>query len=661
MAFSATWYFAFVEESETAFDPDVHNRVDLDFLGFAFDHAEGNFATLRITTRNPLGEGGTFALGLLGPGRKQWCWFSWDPGTGIVPLFFGRLVGIPTDVFGRTVTLDFQARPKDYKDQKQALAETLKVRPYWAPEFYEETQRDDPDTILEAYSAVWYVDPVTHEVSISDVLLGESGTEVFQKADHRFDGMQMSLADPGTSSVEVTAEFNWTQRAVGSIDMELSSVSHTLSADNYPKAGASFGDGWTVTTANVTEPSDYKTRTVNQESGITIKWWDGNVTSVHTSSSEEIVVGPGERWPGIITKKENKSAYDDDGNLTSWSVNEAWSEGLTPLHEVSASYSVGYDAGRPFKEKIAYTLTADVQPTLVQPEDVEPERLDFKTVDMSNPEEGVAIIGDPRRRSFVSQADGNQSLAYTLLVARANLRKRSRNVEITFAPFLDRLGDLRLDRNATVQDWRLPGGTATGKITRFSCALTPPTSSGAAQLSLTVTMGCAPGRGGTIAGADGDPDYCEDDYVLASDDYQERIGEVLVFHDDVGFTPPAFAPADDGLDFIAGITEDNMFDVAPSIIEVDIDPDVTITLTHGGPGFMLGFGLPPSGYNTWDEAIQAAVQARADSVVDYLSQTVTQIRFKLKSMSATFETPIDLTVTELKMPTMIDLEATSGG
>jgi hypothetical protein len=269
---------------------------------------------------------------------------------------------------------------------------------------------------------------------------------------------------------------------------------------------------------------------------------------------------------------------------------------------------------------------------------------------MSDPDEGAAIIGDPRRRSFVSQADGNQSLAYTLLVARANLRKRSRNIEITFAPFLDRLGDLRLDKNATVEDWRLPGGTATGKITRFSCALTPPTSSGAAQLSLTVTMGCAPGRGGTIAGADGNPDYCEDDYVLASDDYQERIGEILVFNDDVGFTPPPFAPNDDGLDFIAGLTRDNMFDVAPSTIEMDTNPNVSITMTAAGPGYMS------TGSSSDD-----AVQDRADSVVAFLSQTVTQIRFKLKSMSATFETPIDLTVTELKVPTMINLEATTDG
>ena len=141
-----------------------------------------------------------------------------------------------------------------------------------------------------------------------------------------------------------------------------------------------------------------------------------------------------------------------------------------------------------------------------------------------------------------------------------------------------------------------------------------------------------------------------------------KLGEVLVFNDDIGFTPPAFAPADDGIDFIAGMTDDSIFDVAPSTIEVDVDPDVTVPApTTGTPASGAGVLPPPDGYDTWDEAMQGAVQDRSDAVVAYLSQTVTQIRFKLKSMSATFETPIDLAVTELKVPTMIDLEATSGG
>ena len=58
----------------------------------------------------------------------MWAWLSWDSGADVVPLFFGRLVGVPTDVNRELVTLAFTARPADFVDRKVAKAETLKVQ-----------------------------------------------------------------------------------------------------------------------------------------------------------------------------------------------------------------------------------------------------------------------------------------------------------------------------------------------------------------------------------------------------------------------------------------------------------------------------------------------------------------------------------------------------
>ncbi len=165
------FYFAWADKNEP-FDPAAHARIDEDVFKFDVDHAEGDFATLTAIVRNP-------RIGLLAPSRRVWAWLSWQNGAELVPLFYGRLVGVPTDINQELVTLVFTARPADFVALKAAKAETLKVRPYYDPIWINPDSLDDPDTVLEARSALWSIDRVTNEVDISDVLIGEDGIEEF--------------------------------------------------------------------------------------------------------------------------------------------------------------------------------------------------------------------------------------------------------------------------------------------------------------------------------------------------------------------------------------------------------------------------------------------------------------------------------------------------
>src|SRR4051812_1806444 len=122
---SETLYFAWVDQGE-AFNAAVHNREDEDVFSLTFNHSEGDFASLQVTIKNP-------RIGLLNVGRKSWAIVSFNDGTTITPIFRGRLIGIPTNVFSDLVTLDFVARPADFETQKFDLAQTLKVAPYWDP------------------------------------------------------------------------------------------------------------------------------------------------------------------------------------------------------------------------------------------------------------------------------------------------------------------------------------------------------------------------------------------------------------------------------------------------------------------------------------------------------------------------------------------------
>lgn len=100
-----TYYFAWVEETDTAFDV-AFLREDEDVLAFEISQAEGEFAAMTIDVRNP-------EEGLLNPARKLWAWLSADFGdtAGGQPLFFGRIIAMPEEIIGNAVRLSMSARP----------------------------------------------------------------------------------------------------------------------------------------------------------------------------------------------------------------------------------------------------------------------------------------------------------------------------------------------------------------------------------------------------------------------------------------------------------------------------------------------------------------------------------------------------------------------
>ena len=137
----------------------------------------------------------------------------------IEPLFFGRLVGIPTSLFEDICTLDFIARPSDYVAQKDALAESLRVLPYYDPIFISKDRRTDPDVVLEGYSALYHTDRFAGAISISDVLTGEDGTIAFGENEVVADSVTLNLNNIPLRSVTMEATVPWDQTNQGSVDL----------------------------------------------------------------------------------------------------------------------------------------------------------------------------------------------------------------------------------------------------------------------------------------------------------------------------------------------------------------------------------------------------------------------------------------------------------
>jgi hypothetical protein len=123
----------------------------------------------------------------------------------------------------------------------------------------------------------------------------------------------------------------------------------------------------------------------------------------------------------------------------------------------------------------------------------------------------------------------------------------------------------------------------------------------------------------------GAPTYC--DVAYAGADYQQFTGRTVLFDSSVGYQPPGADPNDDGINFLSTLTVEDVID-QPLVVE-----------------------NPPS--------VQAARVnfLSKDQVSEGLKEVATRATFKLKSMTREFSSDYEIQVTNLQIPTGIDLEA----
>jgi hypothetical protein len=618
------FYFAWVDQDEE-FDPAVHNRYDETVYSFTYDQSEGDFAGIKLDVKNP-------RIGLLNTGRKVWGILSFDDGTTITPLFRGRLIGVPSNVFDTIVTLDFVARPADFTQQKKTLADTMRVLPYWDPIFLSTDSWVDDDTVLEARSELWHIDPVTLVVTASDVLIPEDGTEEFTEAQHFYDDMQVTLNQTPLRKVSMVATIPWTQTDTGSVIMTrrildafgvfgsqlgditygvIESFSMKGLVSDWPKQGASFGSGWEVVAGECVDISYTYPRMHIPD---IFEWQGVTIPDIPIGS----VVFP------LKQTGEYHSGETAGFNFNYELVGATIGYGVPQL-------VVTYTRGVEFAQIVTFTLDTDQQSIITLPGDDESLLISLNGNKVSDPTyDGSIPIGDVRRRDYVHTNRGIMSIEYLLLVARAHLISKSRAVEIQIKTgFKQGLRARSLRKAALVHDHRLPGGQAVGKIISFNMSLNG--DDGAAECVITIAS-CV-GYGGSYTTSPGTPSYVDDGYMDNTQQYDGQV--VLTDTADIAWTIPPLEFFDDGLDFVAGLNDTNAV--------------ITVSVQNGSSvqeGVIDGFKNNPN------------VDQAAISVL--LKAVPTKITAQMKPMEGgPFQQEVVVSVSDLIVPQQINLEAPS--
>lgn len=365
--------------------------------------------------------------------------------------------------------------------------------------------------------------------------------------------------------------------------------------DAFETAGS--GNGWTITSLTGGGLSeDWPKKGDNIGSG-----WEVGVSSVR--------------------RVDNLTVVQDF--VTVIATNET---GTVPVWTMAPVFNANYSVTRQRSEKIRFTIYADCQAVVTEPADDEVVFLTVASSDTDQPIDAGSLkpVRDVRRRAYFPTARGHQSFTALIAMARAQLLARARAVEVSFdVPFLNAL-ELDCTMNASVTDPRLPGGEAAGKIVAYQLSL----SGDDMHLGASITIGCTVGKGNTVTAEDGDPDYVEDDY--AEEGWQVHLNQfVMPIAGQVRYLNySGTVPVDDGVNFFA-MTPANVID--------------SLVVSNG---------------ETAQRAVLDDIHADLVEATQALNEVFTEVDLTMVPLDGgPFETTYNVTVSQLMVPRLINLEA----
>jgi hypothetical protein len=512
------FFFALVPEAQSApssFNPVAHAREDAQVFSLTIEEQEGQFATAEVEVLNTLALNET----LLSPTRPPWVFISVEIDGTPTLIFHGRLVAYPRGVEGKTLTLEFISEPADAEARRAAFLNSLKVLPFYEPLAARGTRADDAQEVLAARPAVLHWNRRTGDLTLSPIRPGAPIATVNDAA--ILDGsLRVDVGEDPVRRVQINVTAEWEQQGNGIIDItgELNRGFYlrrpnTLTPDQFesewPKAGSSLGDntGYTVVRSDLVrdprpgfanypreatafinqleEPSAdpfVQAAYVRRPVGVPWTWYRSRVlvAAEYRQKRSEVVTGlllhnVQPLGPGVGRTASVDIALGDVAE-----------DAVFPLWRPGQFYAAGAEVawgGWVWRARVGHLSVSF-------PADLRIERWERLNATGS-------AIGDVGRPSYFNTARGQQSVQHAVLRAIAILQREARCVSVSFEVPLNLALLWDTTQTLTVVSSQLPGGTATGKITRLVLRVDGSGTS-TAEVRIECVIGTPGGSGSTV-------------------------------------------------------------------------------------------------------------------------------------------------------------------
>ena len=257
------YWLAYVAALDTPFNPAVHCTADCAAFSMRMSHREGEIMSVSVEREQS-------GWAIMRPETPKAVIISksmtGNPADAVV-YARGRIVTMPSDLFGRTQTIDIECSEWDiFQIRDREGREDGRLMRYARADLtdgpatcliMDDADPDTAETYLQGRSAAWYFDPATFEVSISDLVNGDRIVNLGDSHFHDESPPSATIDEWPTPRVRLNLRAEWTQQTAGfcQIAGRLGGKIQTLSPDflqaekkQLPDglADIHLGTGWTL-------------------------------------------------------------------------------------------------------------------------------------------------------------------------------------------------------------------------------------------------------------------------------------------------------------------------------------------------------------------------------------------------------------------------------
>ena len=520
-------YFAWIPSWTTPFDPVAHARQDLDVLSLEITEEEGAAPGFTIEVANP-GIGGIIGVG------SRYAVISEQAAGDAVPVLLarGKVAAAPSELTGPVITLEFTGVQPDAINSLRAYADTLRTNDaFYDDLFVSQTETFQPETALNGRPVSFYWDRKTLVISTSSIVTGSRTVDLGGQA---LEGLQIRLTEPPVRHAKMRVSVSWDQRAAGTTDIKgqiARALGNGITFGTYtwqdvtgwwPTVGSSIGDsnGWTITKSKLTQVGQYISPEIDGGSYHAADDGATNPTRiklraltfrVDALSASYQYSQPRQESIELLAEIGIQDVLGDDRieTLSDIDLQDPTIDPTLNNWRQRTAYAVGnivsYN-GRAWRCEIAHTSETffAIYALIEVPGGGSSLQAQWKQINSNS------ALGDPRRAAYFATDRGRRSVEHAIEILRCFLLKRARCLELTFDVPWAAGRDLTVDDSVRVEWSQIPGGEATGKVTRISLR-----ADGRGNRLASITAGISVGTGNPSD----PPEYATSDYFDASEQY----------------------------------------------------------------------------------------------------------------------------------------------